>query len=132
MTNTKPRGEKFERGLKTRRSVLGDAYVERSLESADDFNWPMQKLATEYCWDEIWNRPDLDKRSRSLLNLGMIAALNRPHELKIHIRGALNNGITKAELREIFLQISVYCGVPAGLDSFRIARDVFKEMGLVE
>ena len=132
MTNTKPRGEKFERGLKTRRSVLGDAYVERSLESADDFNWPMQKLATEYCWDEIWNRPDLDKRSRSLLNLGMIAALNRPHELKIHIRGALNNGITKAELREIFLQISVYCGVPAGLDSFRIARDVFKEMGLVD
>ena len=132
MTNTKPRGEKFERGLKTRRSVLGDAYVERSLESADDFNWPMQKLATEYCWDEIWNRPDLDRRSRSLLNLGMIAALNRPHELKIHIRGALNNGITKAELREIFLQISVYCGVPAGLDSFRIARDVFKEMGLVD
>ena len=132
MTNTKPRGEKFERGLKTRRSVLGDAYVERSLESADDFNWPMQKLATEYCWDEIWNRPDLDRRSRSLLNLGMIAALNRPHELKIHIRGALNNGITKAELREIFLQISVYCGVPAGLDSFRIAKDVFKEMGLVD
>src|SRR6202045_4291828 len=130
MSDDKTRGEKFERGLQTRRSVLGDAYVERSLESADDFNWPMQKLATEYCWDEIWNRPDLDKRSRSLLNLGMIAALNRPHELKIHIRGALNNGITKAELREVFLQISVYCGVPAGLASFRNAKEVFTEMGI--
>jgi 4-carboxymuconolactone decarboxylase len=112
--------------------VLGDAYVERSLKAADDFNWPIQKLATEYCWDEIWNRPDLDKRSRSLLNLGMIAALNRPHELKVHIRGALNNGLSKTELREVFLQIAVYCGMPAGLDSFRIARDVFAEMGLVD
>ncbi|KJC61269.1 4-carboxymuconolactone decarboxylase [Bradyrhizobium sp. LTSPM299] len=132
MSETKPRGEKFERGLKTRRAVLGDAYVERSLEAADDFNWPAQKLTTEYCWDEIWNRPDLDKRSRSLLNLGMIAALNRPHELKIHIRGALNNGLAKAELREVFLQIAVYCGMPAGLDSFRLAKEVFKEMGLVD
>jgi 4-carboxymuconolactone decarboxylase len=132
MSKDRPRGEKFERGLKTRRTVLGDAYVERSLEAADDFTWPVQKLATEYCWDEIWNRPDLDKRSRSLLNLGMIAALNRPHELKIHIRGALNNGLTKAELREVFLQVAVYCGMPAGLDSFRIAKEVFKEMGLVE
>lgn len=132
MTDANPRGEKFERGLTTRRTVLGDAYVERSLKAADDFNWPIQKLATEYCWDEIWNRPDLDKRSRSLLNLGMIAALNRPHELKVHIRGALNNGLSKAELREVFLQIAVYCGMPAGLDSFRIARDVFAEMGLVD
>ncbi|GIQ77424.1 carboxymuconolactone decarboxylase family protein [Bradyrhizobium sp. RD5-C2] len=132
MTDATPRGEKFERGLKTRRTVLGDAYVERSLKAADDFNWPIQKLATEYCWDEIWNRPDLDKRSRSLLNLGMIAALNRPHELKVHIRGALNNGLSKAELREVFLQIAVYCGMPAGLDSFRIAKDVFAEMGLVD
>jgi 4-carboxymuconolactone decarboxylase len=132
MTDAKPRSEKFERGLQTRRTVLGDAYVERSLKAADDFNWPIQQLATEYCWDEIWNRPDLDKRSRSLLNLGMIAALNRPHELKVHIRGALNNGLSKAELREVFLQIAVYCGMPAGLDSFRIAKDVFMEMGLVD
>jgi 4-carboxymuconolactone decarboxylase len=132
MSDKKHFSEKFERGLKTRRTVLGDAYVERSLEAADDFTWPVQKLATEYCWDEIWNRPDLDKRSRSLLNLGMIAALNRPHELKIHIRGALNNGLTKAELREVFLQVAVYCGMPAGLDSFRIAKEVFKEMDLVE
>jgi 4-carboxymuconolactone decarboxylase len=132
MSNEKPRGEKFERGLATRRAVLGDAYVDNSLNSATDFNWPLQQLTTEYCWDEIWNRPGLDRRSRSILNLGMIAALNRPHELKIHIRGALNNGITKEELREIFLQISVYCGMPAGIDSFRLAKEVFKEMGISE
>jgi 4-carboxymuconolactone decarboxylase len=130
MTKTKPRSDKFERGLKTRRSVLGDAYVDRSLSSADDFNWAMQQLATEFCWDEIWNRPGLDRKSRSLLNLGMIAALNRPHEFKIHIRGALNNGMTKEELREVFLQIAVYCGVPAGLDAFRNAKEVFTEMGV--
>lgn len=130
MTNSRLRSEKFERGLKTRRGVLGDAYVDRSLSSADDFSWPMQQLATEFCWDEIWNRPALDRKSRSLLNLGMIAALNRPHEFKIHVRGALNNGWTKEELREIFLQIACYCGVPAGLDSFRNAKEVFTEMGI--
>ena len=126
----KPRSEKFERGLKTRRAVLGADYVDRSLEQADDFNWPMQQLTTEWCWDEIWNRPGLDRRSRSILNLGMIAALNRPHEFKLHVRGAINNGLTKDELKEIFLQIGVYCGVPAALDSFRIAKEVFKEMGI--
>lgn len=130
MSTNRPRSEKFERGLKTRQAVLGEEYVERSLKAADDFSWPAQQLATEYCWDEIWNRPDLDKRSRSLLNLGMISALNRPHELKAHIRGALNNGLTKAELREVFMQVTVYCGMPAGLESFRLAREVFKEMGL--
>lgn len=130
MAAEKPRSEKFERGLKTRRAVLGADHVDRSLEQADDFNWAMQQLATEWCWDEIWNRPGLDRRSRSILNLGMIAALNRPHELKLHVRGALNNGLTKDELKEIFLQIGVYCGVPAALDSFRIAREVFKEMGI--
>lgn len=126
----KPKSEKFERGLKTRRAVLGAEYVDRSLEQADDFNWPMQQLTTEWCWDEIWNRPGLDRRSRSILNLGMIAALNRPHELKLHVRGAINNGLTKDELKEVFLQIGVYCGVPAALDSFRIAKEVFKEMGI--
>jgi 4-carboxymuconolactone decarboxylase len=130
MTTSKPRSEKFERGLKTRRAVLGADYVDRSLEQADDFNWPMQQLTTEWCWDEIWNRPGLDRRSRSILNLGMIAALNRPHEFKLHVRGAINNGLTKDELKEIFLQIGVYCGVPAALDSFRIAKEVFKEMGI--
>ncbi len=128
MSNEKKFTEKFERGLETRRSVLGAAYVEKSVSSADEFNWPMQQLATEYCWDEIWNRPGLDRRSRSLLNLGMLAALNRPHELKIHIRGALNNGLTKAELREVFLQIAIYCGVPAGIDSFRVAKEAFAEI----
>lgn len=130
MSEDKPRGEKFERGLETRRSVLGDAYVDRSLASADRFSWPMQKLATEYCWDEIWNRPGLDRRSRSLVNLGMLSALNRPHELKVHIRAALNNGLTKDELQEVLLQVAIYCGVPAGLDGFRIAKEVFAEMGL--
>jgi len=130
INDKRPRGEKFERGLETRRSVLGDAYVDKALSMADDFSWPMQKLATEYCWDEIWNRPGLDRRSRSLLNLGMISALNRPHELKAHVRGAINNGITKAELGEVFLQVAIYCGLPAALDSSRLAREVFTEMGL--
>ncbi|WP_442583224.1 carboxymuconolactone decarboxylase family protein [Mesorhizobium sp. ASY16-5R] len=130
MTEGKPRSEKFERGLKTRRAVLGSDYVDRSLEQADDFNWAMQQLTTEWCWDEIWNRPGIDRRTRSVLNLGMIAALNRPHELKLHVRGAINNGLTKDELKEIFLQIGVYCGVPAALDSFRIAKEVIKEMGI--
>lgn len=130
MTARKTMSEKFERGLKTRRAVLGPDYVDRSLEQADDFSWAMQQLTTEWCWDEIWNRPGLDRRSRSILNLGMIAALNRPHELKLHVRGAINNGLTKDELKEIFLQVGVYCGVPAALDSFRIAREVFKEMGI--
>lgn len=130
MAFEKERSEKFERGLKTRREVLGADYVDRSIAQADEFNWAMQQLTTEWCWDEIWNRPGLDRRSRSILNLGMIAALNRPHELKLHIRGAINNGLTKDELKEIFLQIGVYCGVPAALDSFRIAKEVFKEMGI--
>jgi 4-carboxymuconolactone decarboxylase len=130
MSTAKPRSEKFERGLKTRRAVLGSEYVDRSLEQADDFSWALQQLTTEYCWDEIWNRPGIDRRTRSVLNLGMIAALNRPHELKIHVRGAINNGLTKDELKEIFLQVAVYCGMPAALDCFRIAREVFKEMGI--
>lgn len=120
--------DKFNRGLKTRREVLGNAYVDASISKATDFNWPMQELVTEYCWDEIWNRPGLDRKQRSILNLGMISALNRPHELKLHVRGALNNGLTKDEIREVFLQISIYCGVPAAIDSFRIAQEVFDEM----
>ena len=130
MPGEKPRSEKFERGLKTRRQVLGDDYVDKSLEQANDFNWAMQQLTTEWCWDEIWNRPGLDRRSRSILNLGMIAALNRPHEFKLHVRGAINNGLTRDELKELFLQVAVYCGVPAALDCFRIAKEVFREMGL--
>jgi 4-carboxymuconolactone decarboxylase len=125
-----PVSKKFENGLKTRKEVLGDDYVNRAIDAANDFNWPAQQLATEYCWDEIWNRPGLDRRSRSILNLGMISALNRPHELKAHIRGAITNGLTKEELREIFLQVAIYCGLPASLDSFRIATETLTEMGL--
>lgn len=117
----------FEAGLKTRREVLGADYVDQSIANADDFNRPMQELTTEYCWNEIWNRPGLDRRTRSMLNLAMLTALNRPHELKLHVRGALRNGVTKEEMREIFLQAAVYCGVPAAIDSFRNAKEVFAE-----
>jgi 4-carboxymuconolactone decarboxylase len=122
--------ERFEKGLATRRAVLGAEYVDKSIASADDFNRPMQELVTEYCWNEIWNRPGLDRKTRSIINLAMLTALNRPHEIKLHVRGAINNGLTKKEISEIFLQTAIYCGVPAAIDSFRIAREVFKEMGL--
>jgi 4-carboxymuconolactone decarboxylase len=122
--------ELFDQGLKTRREVLGAEYVDAAIRNADDFNLPMQELVTQYCWGDVWNRPGLDRRSRSLLNLAMITALNRPHELKLHVRGALNNGLTKDEIREVFLQAAIYCGVPAAIDSFRVAREVFKEMGI--
>lgn len=126
----KKRSERFERGLKTRREVLGAEYVDRSLEQADEFSWAMQELTTEWCWDGTWNRPGLDRRSRSILNLGMIAALGRSHEFKIHVRGALNNGISKDELKEIFVQVGTYCGVPAAMECFRVAKEVFKEMNV--
>jgi len=122
--------ELFDKGLKTRREVLGKEYVDAAIAGADDFNMPMQELVTQYCWGEIWNRPGLDRRTRSFLNLAMITALNRPHELKLHVRGAINNGLTKDEIREVFLQAAIYCGVPAAIDSFRTAREVFKEMGI--
>jgi len=118
----------FDRGLKVRREVLGAEYVDASIANADDFNRPMQELVTQFAWGEIWNRPGLDRRTRSLLNLAMITALNRPHELELHVRGAVNNGVTKDEMREVFLQTAVYCGMPAALDSFRIAKEVFAEM----
>ena len=122
--------ELFEKGLKVRREVLGAEYVDASLKNADPFNMPMQELVTEYCWGEIWNRPGLDRRTRSFLNLAMIAALNRPNELKLHVRGAINNGLTKEEIAEVFLQVAIYCGVPAAIGSFQVAREVFKEMGI--
>lgn len=121
--------DSFDKGLATRREVLGADYVNASISKADEFDKPMQQLVTEYCWNEIWNRPGLDRKTRSLLNLAMITALNRPHELRVHVRGALNNGLTKAEIAEVFLQAAIYCGVPAALDSFRNAKEVFKELG---
>ncbi|SER68626.1 4-carboxymuconolactone decarboxylase [Psychrobacillus sp. OK032] len=120
--------EKFDIGLEIRRSVLGAEYVDSSIQNATDFNMPMQELVTEYCWGEIWARPGLPKKTRSMLNLAMITALNRPHELKLHVRGAINNGLTKDEIQEVFLQTAIYCGVPAAIDSFRTAKEVFDEM----
>lgn len=122
--------ELFEAGLDVRRAVAGERTVEEALKNADEFSMPMQELVTEFCWGTVWNRPDLDRRSRSILNLGMLAALNRPDELAGHIRGAINNGVTKAEIRECLLQVAVYVGMPAGLGSFKIARKVFDEMGI--
>ena len=122
--------EAFEKGLSTRREVLGADYVDGSLKNADDFNRPMQELVTEYCWNEIWNRPGLDRRTRSMLNLAMLTALNRPHEIKLHVRGAINNGLSKDDIQEVFLQAAIYCGVPAAIDSFRNAKEVFQEMGI--
>ncbi|HUI76996.1 MAG TPA: carboxymuconolactone decarboxylase family protein [Bryobacteraceae bacterium] len=122
--------ETFEKGLAIRRAVLGADYVDKAMSTADDFNRPMQELTTQYCWGEIWGRPGLDRRTRSIINLAMISALNRPHEIKAHVKGALNNGLTKDDIREVFLQVAIYCGVPAGVDSFRAAQEVFKEMGI--
>ncbi|NKX54364.1 4-carboxymuconolactone decarboxylase [Arthrobacter mobilis] len=120
--------ELFEQGLATRKAVLGDDYVERSLAGADDFSMPMQEMVTQYCWGDVWSRPGLERAQRSLVNLGMISALNRPHELKVHVRGALNNGVSKEQIQEVFLQVAIYCGAPAALESFRLAREVFAEM----
>ncbi len=120
----------FDRGLNTRREVLGAEYVDAAIANADDFSRDLQQLVTQYAWGDIWNRPGLDRRTRSLINLAMLTALNRPHELRLHLRGALNNGVTKDEIREVLLQTAVYCGVPASMDSFRQAREVFKEMGV--
>jgi 4-carboxymuconolactone decarboxylase len=117
----------LERGLEIRREVLGAEHVERSWNSADDFNRPMQELVTEYCWGAVWGREELPRKVRSMLNLAMLSAMNRPHELKAHIRGALRNGVTKEEIREVFLQVAIYCGVPVAIDSFRTAKSVFDE-----
>jgi len=118
--------EVFDRGLEIRKKVLGAEFVENSFKSADAFNMPMQELVTEYCWGAVWGRDNLPHKTRSMLNLAMIATLNRPHELKMHIRGALTNGVTRDEIREVFMQVAIYAGVPAGVDAFRIAREVFE------
>lgn len=120
-------GEQFAKGLEVRRAVLGANYVNESLARADDFMRAFQKIATEYCWGEIWTRPGLDRKQRSMLNLAMLTALNRPNELKLHVRGALTNGVTRDEIKEILLQACIYCGIPAGLDAFKVAAEVFKE-----
>jgi 4-carboxymuconolactone decarboxylase len=123
---------KFDEGLQVRREVLGAEYVDNSIKNATSFTKPLQELVTEYCWGEIWTRDGLPKKTRSMINLAMLTALNRPHELKLHLRGAINNGVTKEEIQEIFLQTAIYCGVPASLDSFKTAQEIFKEMGIEE
>jgi 4-carboxymuconolactone decarboxylase len=122
--------ELFEKGLQVRREVVGSDVVEKSLASADDFTMPMQELVTEFCWGGIWTRPGLDRRSRSILNLGILAAANRPDELAGHIKGAVANGVTKQEIQECFLQVAIYLGMPAGLGCFRVAKKVFDDMGI--
>lgn len=118
---------KYEEGMKIRRSVLGAEYVDKALENTDDFNKPIQDLVTEYCWGEIWDRPGLEKKQRSLINLGILTALNRPHEFKTHVKGALRNGCTQEEIQEVLLQCAIYCGVPAGVESFRLAKEVIDQ-----
>jgi 4-carboxymuconolactone decarboxylase len=118
----------FERGLKVRKEVLGEDYVNKSIAGADEFTRTMAEWSTEFCWGALWTRPGVDRRFRSIVNLAMISVLNRPHELKLHVKAALKNGLTKDEIKEIFLQVAVYAGVPAGIDSFRNAKEAFKEM----
>ena len=122
----------YDAGLAVRREVLGSDYVDRSLAAATDFNRAMQDLVTEYCWGAIWTRDGLARRDRSLINLAMMTALNRPFELALHVRGALNNGVSRDEIREVFLQCAVYAGVPAALESFKVAESVFAEAAVAE
>lgn len=122
--------ERHDAGLKTRREVLGAGYVDKSMAAVDDFNAPFVDLLNTYCWNDIWNRPGLDRRTRSMLNLAMLTALNRGPELRLHVNGALNNGLSKEDIREVFLQAAIYCGVPAAVEAFRVAREVFKERGV--
>jgi len=126
----RPHKERFDAGLKTRREVLGAQYVDKAMAATDDFNAPFVELLNTYCWNDVWNRPGLDRKTRSMLNLAMLSALGKEHELKLHLNGALNNGLTKEQIREVLLQVAIYCGVPAAVVAFRCAREVFKERGV--
>ncbi|OBB19164.1 4-carboxymuconolactone decarboxylase [Mycobacteriaceae bacterium 1482268.1] len=118
----------YDKGMEVRTAVLGERYVQAAMRNADEFSQPLQDLVTEYCWGAVWGRDGLPLKTRSMLNLAMISTLNRPQELRTHLRGAMNNGVTRDEIREIFLQVAVYAGVPAAVDSFRVAREVFAEL----
>jgi len=120
---------RFDKGLEVRTAVLGKDYVEASMKNVDDFNRPFQELVTEYCWGAGWGSDGLTRKTRSMLNIAMISILNRPHELKLHVKGALRNGVTKDEIREVITQVAIYAGIPCGVDAFRIAREAFKEVG---
>ena len=123
--------ELFDRGLALRRDVLGAEYVDKSLNSANDFMMAFQRITTEWCWGYAWTRPGLDRKTRSLVNLAMLTALNRSPEIKMHVRGALTNGVTVDEIKEVLLHATIYCGIPAGLDAFKAANEVLKEVGAV-
>jgi 4-carboxymuconolactone decarboxylase len=123
MTSAETHNETYEAGLGIRREVIGAEYVERSLNSATDFTRPIQELVTEYCWGTVWSREGLGRRERSMINLAMLTALNRGHEFSVHVRGALRNGVSVDEIREVLLQTAIYVGVPAALESFRLAAE---------
>lgn len=129
MSSAHTHEETYKHGLENRRAVLGDEHVERSLEQVSEFSRPIQEFVTEYCWGEVWGRDTLERKTRSLLNLALLTALNRSHELAAHVRGAVNNGVTVAEIQETLLQCAVYVGVPAALESFRVAERVLRELG---
>lgn len=122
----------YEEGLAMRKEVLGTSHVERSLGQVTEFSRPIQELVTEYCWGAVWTREGLDRRSRSLINLAMLTALNRSHELGVHVRGAINNGVTEQEIQEVLMQTAIYVGVPAALESFRVAEKVLNELKVSE
>ena len=121
----------FDQGLALRKSVLGDEYVDRSIQAADDFTRPLQKMITEWCWGEGWGNPALPPKTRSMLNLAMLTALNRKEELRLHVRGAINNGVSVEEIQAVLLQACIYCGVPAALDSTKAAREVLQDIGAI-
>ena len=118
----------YDEGMAVRRAVLGDEHVDKAMANADAFTRPLQEFVTEWCWGGVWTRPGLPRKTRSLLNLAMLTALNRPHEIKTHVRGAINNGVTREEIVEVFLQAGVYAGVPAAVDAFRSAKEVLDEL----
>ena len=120
--------ERYEKGMAVRRAVLGDAHVDRSLKNRNDFNQDFQDLITRYAWGEIWTRPGLPRHTRSLLTLAMMVALNRSDELRLHLRAAFNNGVTREEIKEVFLQTAIYCGVPAANSAFHLAEEVYAEI----
>ena len=119
---------RYEAGMKVRREVLGDEHVDRATDNATDFTRPFQEYITRSAWGEAWTRPGLDRKTRSMINLTMLAALNRGAEFRLHLRAALTNGVSRDEIKEVLLQIGAYCGIPACLESFRIATEVFKEV----
>jgi 4-carboxymuconolactone decarboxylase len=122
--------DRFERGLSVRRDMFGPEGAERQIEAATEFTQPMQDLVTRYCFGEVWNRPHLDRRTRSMLTIGMLVALGKPHEIKTHVRGAVANGVSKEEIREVLVHSMIYCGVPAAVEAFRSAAEVLKDLGL--